>query len=65
MTPETIKEAELEAKRFLARVAVWRKAQGTTEYNGHTYANHTPRESGALRRASLDLTRALAAMRKP
>lgn len=65
MSPETIKEAEAEARRFLARVAVWRKAQGTTEYNGHSYANFTPRENAAVRRASLDLTRALAAMRKP
>jgi hypothetical protein len=65
MTPDTIKTAEAEAKRFLAKVSEWRKAQGTYEANGTTYSNHTPKECGAVKRASMDLTRALSTMRKP
>lgn len=61
MTIENIKRAQAEAKRFLERVddlifqinepigLVWRPSK----------------ESGALRRASMDLTRALAEMRRP
>lgn len=64
MTKEQIATAEAEAKRFLKRVADWRKAQGTYENNGHTFSLATPRESGAVRRASMDLTRSLAAMRR-
>jgi hypothetical protein len=59
-----IDEAKAEAKRFLARVSQWEKAQGTYEAHGHTFPNHTSKQNGALRRASMDLTRALAAMRK-
>lgn len=65
MSPGTIKEAEAEARRFLARVHAWRQAQGTERTDHGEYSISTPRENGALRRASLDLTRALAAMRKP
>jgi len=64
MTTDKIKAAEEEAKRFLSRVAKWRKAQGTYEAFGRTYSIGTPRESGALRRASMDLTRALAVLRR-
>lgn len=66
MDAEKIKTAEAEAKRFLARIAPWRKAQGTYEgHNGHRFSIGTPKQGGALRRASMDLTRALADMRKP
>lgn len=65
MSEDRIKIAEAEAKRFLSRVTAWRKVQRTETYPLGTYTPATPRESGALRRASLDLTRALAAMRKP
>ena len=65
MKPEDIKTAEAEAKRFLARVVEWRKAQRTEAYPLGSYTPATPRESGAMKRASLDLTRALAKMRKP
>lgn len=66
MSEDRIKIAEAEAKRFLSRVTAWRKAQSTyVAPNGMVFSVSTPRESGALRRASLDLTRALAAMRKP
>jgi len=66
MDKERIKAAEDEAKRFLSRVTAWRKAQGTYEgHGGHRFSLDTPKQGGALRRASLDLTRALAEMRKP
>lgn len=49
--------AETEAKRFLKRLADLRAAR-KGEPGMH------PRESGALKRASLDLTRALADVRR-
>lgn len=64
MTDKKLKAAEAEAKRFLARVSAWRQAQGTYEHSGFTFHIHTPRENGAVRRASLDLTRALADLRR-
>lgn len=60
MTLDKVRTAEAEARRFLERAKAWRAAQGTP--HGCT---STPKESGALRRASLDLTRALAEMRRP
>lgn len=65
MNQKSILAAEAEAKRFLARAKEWRDAQGSTLYNGINYAHPTPKQGGALRRASLDLTRALASMRRP
>ena len=65
MRKENITAAKAEAKRFLARVTEWEKAQGTYEAHGYTFHNHTPKQCGSLRRASMDLTRALAEMRKP
>lgn len=65
MTPESIKAAEDEARRFLARVKEWRAAQSTYTATHSTYSANTPKQSGALRRASMDLTCALAEMRKP
>jgi hypothetical protein len=60
MKLEKIKEAQSEAKRFLKRAEVYLKAEKekVCEYN------MIPKESGALRRSSLDLTRALADIRK-
>lgn len=66
-----IDRAIYEAKRFLERAeAYWeatKRPDGEYEYNGEIHLTYpvAPRESGALRRASLDLTRALAAMRRP
>ena len=61
----TIKEAEEEAHRFIRRCVEWRLA---CKENGcdldSIYASGT-KESGAIRRASLDLTRALANLRRP
>lgn len=59
MKDEAVNEAAAEARRFLAR---WRDYRVAMRNAGGNYA--CPVESGALRRASLDLTRALAAMRR-
>lgn len=62
MKHSSIQAAITEARRFI------RLAGSTTQanYNGKLF-NHIEagKDSGALRRASLDLTRALAEMRKP
>ncbi len=58
MRKEKIIAAKAEAKRFLARVSEWDKAQGTYKAYGHTFHNDTPKQSGSLRRASAE-------MRKP
>lgn len=60
MNIELIKTAEAEAKRFLERAAEARK-----RLNIDSYAKYGCRETGAVKRASLDLSRALADMRKP
>jgi len=62
MRKENITTAKAEAKRFLARLADLERAQGK---EGKWHSWEAPKERGALRRASMDLTRALAEMRKP
>jgi len=68
MADETIKEAAAEAKRFLRRVKEYDSSRTvrSSQYKGktYTYSIHKPIESGALRRSSMDLTRALAKMRR-
>lgn len=65
MNERKVAIAVQEAERFLLRVAAWQEASKRTyEENGEIYPMYAPAESGALRRASLDLTRALADMRK-
>lgn len=63
MNKETIIEVEAEAKRFLDRL---KKLKETDRYKAD-YAKYdvggTP-ESAALKRASMDLTKALAKLRK-
>lgn len=65
-----IDAAIAEAQRFIDR-AKELKAAKQSSYNSSTWAHKTldgqncPREQGALRRASMDLTRALADLRKP
>lgn len=56
MNKEKVSAAMSEARRFL------RKADDFMKANQEFY---TPKESGALRRASMDLTRSLSEMRKP
>lgn len=66
-----IDRAIAEAKRFLERAKDYRdaiKEPDSAYVDQHGMVRKTypsaPKESGALRRASLDLTRALAAMRR-
>ncbi len=61
MQLEQIKLAIAEAKRFIAA------AEHLLSVKAHLTAYHyqLPKESGTLRRASMDLTRQLAVMRKP
>ena len=70
MKVEEIKLTIAEAKRFIKRAEVLiecRKEKESYTYDGKTfyYDKSCGKESGALRRASLDLTRQLAQMRKP
>ena len=60
--PDKIKEAKAEAKRFLKRCEEWEAQQGRKDDFGHRI--DTPKESGAVRRASMDLTRSLANLRR-
>lgn len=59
MSPEKLKIAKQEAVRFLDRV----KAYETFIGSGPGFLGS--KKSGAVRRASMDLTRALAELRKP
>ena len=67
MNTETIEAAIAEARRFIARAEILLKARKNiaAKYQGYTkyQAYACPREQGATKRASLDLTRALSAMR--
>lgn len=57
----TVNEAIAEARRFIKRAEDWKRAEAE---KAKTYYSN-PKESGAVRRASMDLARALATMRKP
>jgi hypothetical protein len=63
MNKETIIEAENEVKRFLQRL---KELKETDEYKSDSsrYSITGCTESGAIRRASMDLSRALAKLRK-
>lgn len=65
MNRSTLAAAILEAERFITRAKALPDPQ-PYEHNGHAY-NHDyfPREQGAIKRASMDLTRALADLRRP
>lgn len=54
-------EAEQEALRFLARVQALRETGGLDNNPSYLYGSAA---SGAVKRASMDLTRSLAKMRK-
>lgn len=68
MNREKLKIAIAEAERFIRRAKALPKPTTYTvpgsAYNPFTNDNF-PKESGAIRRASMDLTRALAELRKP
>jgi len=59
MNRDKIKIAKQEAERFLQRVKEFNSA---IDAGGYEYESM---QGGALRRSSMDLTRALAAMRRP
>ena len=59
MNDAKVRDAVNEAKRFIKAAETYRRAVAAQSY--YTY----PKESGAVRRASMDLTRTLAEMRKP
>jgi hypothetical protein len=59
MNRDKIKIAKQEAERFLQRVKEFNSA---IDAGGYEYGSM---QGGALRRSSMDLTRALAAMRRP
>lgn len=76
---EAIREAKAEAERFLARVKEWETQRAETRADlkkrGDSWVQNLhssddliydfgTRSSGALMRASMDLTRALARMRR-
>ena len=73
MKNDAIKEARVEAERFLKRVRDYErtvevhKVMGQPELNisDYEYVTCSPMVLGALRRSSLDLSRALAKMRRP
>jgi hypothetical protein len=60
MNAEKVKQAQAEAKRFLGMCEAVLQRAKTDEMAFFGCA-----ETGALRRASLDLTRSLARLRKP
>ena len=66
MNIQRVEEAVEEAKRFLARAETWLKAEKESQTNnlltGYYYGS--PKESGALKRSSMDLTRALVPIRE-
>ena len=68
MNREKLKVAIAEAERFIKRA---KALPEPTQYEvpGSTYNPFTndnfPKESGAIRRASMDMTRALADLRRP
>ena len=63
MNLNLIAEARGEAERFLHRVKDYEASKYTPAIGEKFYTSYGVKESGALRRASMDLTRALARMR--
>ncbi|NSZ73913.1 hypothetical protein G6L74_09185 [Agrobacterium tumefaciens] len=65
MNREKLKIAVFEARRFIARVEAL-PAPEPYECGGlQLLRDNFPREQGAIKRASMDLTRALANLRRP
>lgn len=67
MNLNTIEVAEAEAKRFLSKVKAAKDAYQYRRFaddTGGFYTNEDTKATAALRRASMDLTRALAEMRR-
>ena len=67
MNPETIRVAIREAERFIERARAAEAAFGWHEFtnpSGGFWVNDNTKLTGAARRASMDLTRALADLRR-
>jgi len=64
MDISTIDEAIMEAKRFLKRAAAFKCRIKTDEQFSRFWHITGGKETAALKRSSLDLTRALSAMRR-
>lgn len=60
MNKTTLQSAINEARRFLERAEALQKAEQSPERKAYSY---NPCEQGAVRRASMDLTRKLADLR--
>ena len=66
MNKQKIDTAVVEARRFLQRVEELKAEEAQDNNAGfQRYAGSPSKARGALRRASMDLTRALANMRRP
>lgn len=59
MNRSTVEKSKHLAQQLLTRADAWEKANDTSR--GYP----CPKEAGALRRSSMELTRALAEMRRP
>ena len=65
MNRERLAIAVAEAERFIERAKSLPQPE-QYEHSGHTFThNYFPKEQGSIRRASMDLTRALADLRRP
>jgi hypothetical protein len=62
MTQESVKKAQDAARIFNARARNVLASEEAKRWGGHIYTG--AKQTGALRRASMELTRALAEMRK-
>lgn len=63
-----LRDAKVEGHlKYRAAKAEHAKQEGATEWNGPSayYYDPSPKDTGAVRRASMDLTRALADLRRP
>lgn len=75
MNTEALNEAVKQAKEFLNRVATYKKAMADGEKEQRQYCKEQgfqhvsipqcPKESASVKRASMDLTRALVGVRRP
>jgi hypothetical protein len=64
MKIENILEAEQEAKRFLKRLKeVKESGMNGCRFDKNSNTTYTSKETGALKRSSMDLTRSLAKLR--
>jgi hypothetical protein len=63
MRQDRLDECKALCEQFLQRAKEWEEA--IVPPSGHTWTPFAPAQSGALRRTSMELTRALAILRRP